>query len=143
MKHLISILFVVLIIFSCTAPEGDNFVFDMPKFDNIKECRNWVLNYVDYKSDAENSDKWQLPQETLDKRNGDCEDFAILIMSIWYFQHGDKLDLVILNNKDGQCHAVVDYHGTYLQTTGTGKVEYREVISTVSFDNTIWKAKYD
>lgn len=143
MKRLISILFLSYIIFSCTAPEGDNFIFDMPKFDRIKDCRNWILNYVDYKGDSSGTDKWQLPQETLDRRKGDCEDFSILIMSIWYYQHGDKLDLVILNNEEGDCHAVVDYHGTFIQSTGTGKVNYKEIISRVNFDTAIWKAKYD
>ncbi|MBN2546403.1 MAG: hypothetical protein JXB50_11445 [Spirochaetes bacterium] len=143
MKHLIFILFITGLIFSCTAPEGDNFVFDLPSFNNIKDCRNWVLDYLHYRNEADGTDQWQLPQETLDKRRGDCEDYSILIMAIWYYQHGDKLDLIILNNEDGECHAVVDYHGTFIQSTGTGRVKYREVIGRVNYDTAIWKAKYD
>jgi len=47
---------------------------------------NWVATNIKYKSDMAThgvSEYWQLPLETLQLRTGDCEDFAILLCSLY------------------------------------------------------------
>ena len=51
-------------------------------FDDI---RDWVAINIDYKPDEERwgKDHWQTPEETLLYRTGDCEDFSILLCSLF------------------------------------------------------------
>jgi len=65
-------------------------------WDDLKAMYEWVVNNVDYRydglfpllpnelsGDAEyNDEMWQLPNETLSLRKGDCEDMAILLCSM-------------------------------------------------------------
>jgi predicted transglutaminase-like cysteine proteinase len=47
--------------------------------------RNWVGDNIRYKSDLlahAKEDYWQLPNETLRLRTGDCEDYAVLLCSL-------------------------------------------------------------
>lgn len=43
--------------------------------------RDWVGHFIDYEPD-EDPGYYQLPKETIQKRVGDCEDFAILLVSL-------------------------------------------------------------
>lgn len=40
------------------------------------------LPYIQYKSDGENADNWQTSQETINRKEGDCEDMSILVYII-------------------------------------------------------------
>lgn len=73
--------------------------------------RDWVGNNVEYRYDTEthgSEDFWQLPRETLSKRTGDCEDFSILLCSLYRAVGWDKGEVyVVLGEKDGGYHAWV------------------------------------
>ncbi|MFO7996839.1 MAG: transglutaminase-like cysteine peptidase [Dehalococcoidia bacterium] len=50
--------------------------------DGFDTIRDWVAHNIEYKLDEDVYgviEYWQTPQETLDLRTGDCEDFAILL----------------------------------------------------------------
>ena len=75
------------------------------------EIRDWVANEIEYVSDTSVhgvSDYWQLPRETLSLRTGDCEDFSILLCSL-YRQIGwnENKVYVVVGEKDGIYHAWV------------------------------------
>lgn len=84
------ILFVVsvLLLTSCnTNILMDDIVREVPdKFYSSTEAWFWVSDNITYKADLffGLTDQWQTPEETLELRTGDCEDFCILLM---YFLH--------------------------------------------------------
>jgi hypothetical protein len=65
-------------------------------WSDVKKMYDWVVNNVDYRSDGlypvlpstpsgdveYEMEMWQFPSETLDLRQGDCEDMAILLTSM-------------------------------------------------------------
>lgn len=54
-------------------------------FTDFEALRDWVSSHISYCSDQEVhgvSEYWQLPNETLQRGTGDCEDFAILLCSL-------------------------------------------------------------
>lgn len=58
---------------------------ELKVFSDFEELRDWASWYIAYKSDQEihgKSEYWQFPEETLELRTGDCEDFAILLCSM-------------------------------------------------------------
>ena len=90
MKYILFILG-VLLIFSCatTIRSEYNFENTIPDVHSPDQARNWVVNNIKYKEDPDNI--WQLPEETLDKGTGDCEDMALLVAYIIY----TKLDIEV------------------------------------------------
>jgi hypothetical protein len=48
-------------------------------FEKLCAAFDWVSREVSYVSEPGGEDDWQTPQETLQMRGGDCEDFALLI----------------------------------------------------------------
>jgi len=73
--------------------------------------RNWVGNNIEYRDDTEthgSEDFWQLPRETLSKRTGDCEDFSILLCSLYRAVGWDRNRVyVVLGEEGGNYHAWV------------------------------------
>jgi len=84
---------------------------------NIHDLNIYVNKLVTYTKEAPGVDDWQTPQETFDKRTGDCEDFAILkyaiLLNSGYSEEnlklvighviGDKEDhafLIVLENEE-------------------------------------------
>lgn len=56
-----------------------------PNDTKVFKIETWVRKNVAYRSDKKQfnmNDRWTLPMETLQRRKGDCEDGAILIMSL-------------------------------------------------------------
>jgi len=73
--------------------------------------RDWVGNNINYRYDTvahDSSDFWQLPRETLSSRTGDCEDFAILLCTL-YRAVGFKTNevYVVIGEKGESCHGWV------------------------------------
>ncbi len=48
------------------------------KLNDITTVNNYVNHLITYKNDAKGADIWQAPKETLHRKAGDCEDYAIL-----------------------------------------------------------------
>jgi predicted transglutaminase-like cysteine proteinase len=75
------------------------------------EIRDWVANEIEYVSDATAhgvSEYWQLPRETLSLRTGDCEDFSILLCSLYRgIGWTDNRVYVVIGENEGMYHAWV------------------------------------
>jgi hypothetical protein len=78
---------------------------------NWMAIRDWVGNNIKYRNDSEvhaSRDYWQLPKETIQRRTGDCEDFAILLCSLLRADDWSSNNVyVILGEKDGNYHGWV------------------------------------
>jgi len=82
-----------------------------PLIPNWIALRDWVGNNIDYRYDSNvhgEADFWQLPQETLILRTGDCEDFSILLCSLLRANGWSANDVyVVVGENDGSRHAWV------------------------------------
>lgn len=75
------------------------------------EIREWVAANIEYRDDDEThgtSEHWQLPRETLSIGTGDCEDFSILLTTLYRAKGWDENEaFVVVGEKDGERHAWV------------------------------------
>jgi predicted transglutaminase-like cysteine proteinase len=92
----------------------DTSVSDAPStiVSNINKMRLWVFSNIKQASDDALhgvNDYWQTPTETLSLKAGDCEDFAILMVSIMraYGAPQDQVYVAIGTDANKSWHAVV------------------------------------
>lgn len=83
-----------------------------PVIPNWIALRDWVGNSITYKYDSTVhgvEDFWQLPKETIELRTGDCEDYAILLVSLLRADGWSPNDVYVVLGKDsnGKGHAWV------------------------------------
>ena len=75
------------------------------------EIREWVANNIEYVSDTTAHgvlEYWQLSAETLSLGTGDCEDFSILLCSLYRAIGWDENEVyVVVGENDGRYHAWV------------------------------------
>ncbi|MFA5173638.1 MAG: transglutaminase domain-containing protein [Candidatus Pacearchaeota archaeon] len=50
--------------------------------NDLSKIANYLSNNIDYKEEEDNS--WQTPLQTLSLKSGDCEDFSVLLLSMFY-----------------------------------------------------------
>ncbi len=82
---------------------------------DIWDCLDWVCRNISYREDV--GEFWQLSSETLTKKEGDCEDSAILLASML---NNFTNAYVVLGNLQGWGHAwVASENGEILETTYT------------------------
>jgi predicted transglutaminase-like cysteine proteinase len=74
--------------------------------EHPKEVCAFVEKYIRYRSDR--NDEWQTPEQTLRRRAGDCEDFAILIQDICErMGYPSSVYLLFGENRERDGHAIV------------------------------------
>lgn len=73
---------------------------DFLELETVSDISDYLAEHVTYKMDEWNGylDYWQTPQETFERGFGDCEDFVILFINIYYVVFGEKCDLVGIDN---------------------------------------------
>lgn len=75
------------------------------------EIRDWVANNIEYRYDNVAhgvSEYWQLPRETLSLKTGDCEDFSILLTTLYRAIGWDENEVyVVLGENEENRHAWV------------------------------------
>lgn len=98
------IIFFVMICFGCSYQSNMS----------ISEACSWVNQNIEYKSDVEND--WKHPLKTLEDRNGDCEDQAMLVL---YLCQDAEAMLSIVKYGNG-LHAVAR-KGCYFYDGTSGK----------------------
>jgi hypothetical protein len=86
---------------------------EYPEFHSPSAAWYWIGKNITYKRDIETHgrpDDWQTPAETMESREGDCEDMAILFADIMekQFETDIILSEVILYNYIND----IDYHMT-------------------------------
>jgi len=88
----------------------DNIV-NNPMVPDWIEIRDWVANEIEYVTDTTAhavSEYWQLPIETLSLGTGDCEDFSILLCSLYRAIGWNENEVyVVVGEKEGMYHAWV------------------------------------
>jgi len=97
-----------------------NIVMKHSAFPNWLSLCNWVSDNIEYVDDSVHGqgDYWQLPSETLELKTGDCEDYAILLCSLYRAAGYDaESAFVILGYSDKGGHAWVRI---YAQVLGIG-----------------------
>lgn len=81
--------------------------------DTAEEIDNFVYSQIRYEKDSKNNKRkeyWQLPQETLSKGKGDCEDRALLGLAL-YYKRRDNVGSLEIGELNGTGHAEANYHG--------------------------------
>ncbi len=102
---------------------------------------HWVANEIHYKSDdpLNKDDAWQLPHETYEKRTGDCEDQAALLLYLIYIElEIETVRFIILEN-----HALVRIGDVYYDPVADyigSKQEGWEVLFELSFGEVMYHA---
>lgn len=116
------------------------------RIDQVNYIVNQQISYVlDYPIGAEAVDYWQTAEETYTLKLGDCEDYAILKMSILNRDHDVKL-LLLVHREDGGGHGVAFIDNTYVLSNGVNHTmsinEIRKEYKLVAFideNGTYWE----
>ncbi len=139
MKIIIMIMLVITMISCDYVNQDDMFISN---FDRIVYDENDIYNLVSkeiiYKHDA--IDRWQTPVETWDKKTGDCEDKAILMIQLIYQELNDEAYLITVII-EGNGHAVVLYKGIIYDPTWNITYLYNdypyEIIHKIGYNSLI------
>ena len=105
------------------------------------DALRWVANEIHYKSDdpLNKDDAWQLPHETYEKRTGDCEDQAALLLYLIYIELEIETVRFILTEN----HALVRIGDVYYDPTAYyigPKYEGWEVLFELNFGEIMYHA---
>jgi hypothetical protein len=73
---------------------------------------DWVANYIEYTPDVVGYDDWQLPDQTMDRRTGDCEDHVILALYLLR-EIGYEGTMEIGESRSGSAHAWATVDGVH------------------------------
>jgi len=69
-----------------------------------------VHRLIHYTRDKEGEDHWQSPEETLERRRGDCEDMAFLLQDRLKQRGYDSVVRIGRRTQDSELHAWVEVH---------------------------------
>lgn len=70
------------------------------QFDSPETISKWLRKNIHYESDRTGDDYWQAPYETLEKKSGDCEDYAFLAQAL-LSEIGIQSQVVMVSYKKG------------------------------------------
>jgi hypothetical protein len=68
---------------------------DFESLHTIEDIQDYLYDNLAYKADT--TDSWSNAEKTFSEGYGDCDDFAILFMNIYYIVFGDKLDFALID----------------------------------------------
>lgn len=129
MRKILIIIFALTLLLSCTSLEDlyepyKEYRYSVPdvSFNNIQSIKDYVMTNITYKKDIDvhgHPEYFQTPEQTMQLRSGDCEDFHILMMVLIYTYLNKKGQLICVTN-DKVSHIslylngiIVDYSTTY------------------------------
>ena len=74
---------------------------------DFRKIQDWVASYITYSQDSYY--RWQTPAETLDKRTGNCKDFAVLLCTLSRAAGVPASDIYVAIGKDrsNKSHAFI------------------------------------
>lgn len=147
----IILFFILLLLISCDFSYY-NFDYDIEisefETDNLtlKIIKSWIKDNIKYEN--ENIDCWQTPIETFKKKQGDCEDRAILFAWLAY-QYLNKTGIfyTVFNRKKFTWHVIykIDnfYFGTKYERNNNYFKDYQLVIShKYNYKKMLYLAEY-
>ena len=77
------------------------------EFESPGELSQWLQDNFKYKAEEFLQDYWQTPEETLELKTGDCEDFAFLVLYILNQQTKPKeAYFVLIDSGEVDSHAI-------------------------------------
>lgn len=89
---------------------------------NYMEIRGWIINNITYKKDIDQyggGDYHAAPERTLETREGDCEDFSILMGYLCEVLLDKDIIIVIAASKDKRGgHSFNKIDGVYIEPQG-------------------------
>lgn len=97
----------------CSLSPADPPAVDIPRFATAEDASVWVHDFIQ----PVPSDSWEGVQEILKNRQGDCKQYAILLMWILNEQFGMKSELVGVDIPQHGGHAVVHADGCWYDPT--------------------------
>ncbi len=113
------------------------------KIESIEDALCFVYSEIEYKRDTTVRDDWQLPEETLRIKSGDCEDFAILFQYLVETKLNIKTYTILVYRLDTQTiHSIVEINGFYYEVTSNFKYynfpKNTNIIYKIPYSETIW-----
>ncbi|MDY6970152.1 MAG: hypothetical protein SVR08_16070 [Spirochaetota bacterium] len=117
------------------------------EISSVEEACLYVAENIEYVADDEWDDYWQTPQQTVEKKGGDCEDKAILLEYLLYKKLGlvSYFYLVYVPRTDTY-HALTEHNGTFYEFGGKaylfhdGLPEYYDFEWYCSYGEAVWMA---
>jgi len=94
----------------------DENMFDFIRLNRIKTLEDysqWVSDNLVYQQDG-SFDNWSLPQETLNKKTGDCEDFALLTKAVTRVLGYKPQFLALIRKEKAHAICVMKQDGYYV-----------------------------
>lgn len=88
------------------------------EFSSVQDAWAWITKNITYTRDM-NGDRWQFPEYTYAIRQGDCEDFAILL-ACFAFRLGHYCEIVGIEEETAN-HAVLCIDGIYYEPMTLGQ----------------------
>jgi hypothetical protein len=135
-------------------------------WSDVKTMYDWVVNNIEYRSDGlypvipstpsgsveYKQEMWQLPKETLDLKQGDCEDMAILLTSMILSYNGGRYSvecILIKSSTDGHAAVqfpvaggkltILDPAGNYYTQTLLGELSSKDITTEINNWLNYWK----
>ena len=112
---------------------------------SVEEALAWCSENIEYVADSEvyGEGYWQLPEETYEKRSGDCEDFCLMFMYLCYEQLGYSPELLIVQYGDAVTynHAIVELGAEWFEISGGFRISNRAeyvVYFEKSYHESMW-----
>ena len=133
---------------------------------DTKMMYDWVVNNIEYRSDGlypvipstpsgsveYRQEIWQLSNETLDLKQGDCEDMAILLASMIFCYNGGEhwTECIIISGSEsahmgvqipvaGDELTILDPAGKYYTQTLYGDIDMKDISTEINNWLTYWK----
>jgi hypothetical protein len=112
-KYFLLILVINLFLLSCSLAGN----YSIPDFNSLDEANKWIWKNIEYESDDENygyTEFWAKPEQVLERKRGDCEDMAILLLYIAKTQFNYEGKLVSISLRDYKnFHAITSISSQY------------------------------
>lgn len=142
MKYL---LFVFILLVSCSMPNAElswlDFKLPDNNFKSIDNVLKYVIEDIEYKSEDKmynfHSNYFQIPNETLKYKTGNCSAKSLLALAITYKKFSIKGSMLFISTENNGVidHAIIKINGKKLETTGfNDKWVNNQVIKEIPFD---------
>jgi len=134
---------------------------------DVEDMYFWVVNNIEYRSDGlfpvlpstpsgsvyYREEMWQFPSETLDLRQGDCEDMAILLASMIRYYNGEEYwvecieiqgyyggHLAVQIPVTGDQLTILDPAGNYYTQTWYGSITDEDISVEINYWLSYWRS---
>ena len=114
---------------------------DFYTLHSISDIQEYLNKNMEYKSDGGDGDVWSTAKEIFTRGYGDCEDYAILFINIYYVVFGVKLSVVAIASyrevvAGGEAgHLLVELSTNILISPRSGRIDRSSpVLYRYSFD---------